>query len=64
VLDRIDGAVPVLLARLPTLPATPPAPPREQYGAVLAALERYRETSPQMVVFGALVRDALPTGKE
>jgi hypothetical protein len=64
VLDRIDGAVPALLARLPALPATPPAPPREQHGAVLAALERYRETSPQMVVFGALLRDALPAAKE
>ena len=60
VLDRIDGAVPALLARLPALPADPPAPPREQHGAVLAALERYRETSPQMVVFGTLIRDALP----
>jgi hypothetical protein len=64
VLDRIDGAVPALLARLPALPATPPAPPREEHGAVLAAIERYRETSPQMVVFGALVRDALPAAKE
>jgi hypothetical protein len=63
-LDRIDGAAPALLARLPALPATPPAPPREEHGAVLAALERYRETSPQMVVFGALVRDALPAAKE
>jgi hypothetical protein len=60
VLDRIDGAVPALLARLPPLPASPPAPPREQHGPVLAALDRYRETSPQMVVFGTLVRDALP----
>lgn len=59
-LDRIDGAVPALLARLPALPAEPPAPPREQHGPVLAALERYRETSPQMVVFGTLIRDALP----
>jgi hypothetical protein len=64
VLDRIDGAAPALLARLPTLPASPPAPPREQHGAVLAALERYRETSPQMVVFGALLRDALPAAQE
>jgi hypothetical protein len=64
VLERIDGGVPALLARLPALPATPPAPPREEHGAVLAALARYRETSPQMVVFGALLRDALPAGKE
>jgi hypothetical protein len=60
VLDRIDGAVPALMARLPALPTDPPPPPREQHAAVLAALDRYRETSPQMVVFGTLVRDALP----
>jgi hypothetical protein len=52
--------VPALLARLPALPADPPAPSREQYASVLAALERYRETSPQMVVFGTLIRNALP----
>ena len=60
-LERIDGAVPALLAQLPALGATPPAPPRAEHAAVLAALMRYRETSPQMVVFGRLLRDALPT---
>ena len=60
VLERIDAVVPAVLARLPALPATPPAPPREQHGEVLAALERYRETSPQMIVYGSLIRDALP----
>jgi hypothetical protein len=60
VLERIDGGVPAVFARLPALPADPPAPPREQHAAVLAALDRYRETSPQMVVFGTLIRDALP----
>ena len=59
-LDRIDSAAPGLLARLPALPASPPAPPRDQHGSVLTALERYRETSPQMVVFATLIRDALP----
>jgi hypothetical protein len=59
VLERIDGGVPAVFARLPALSAGPPAPPREQYAAVLAALDRYRETSPQMVVFGTLIRDAL-----
>ncbi len=60
VLERIDATVPEVFARLPALPATPPTPPREQHGEVLAALERYRETSPQMIVFGSLIRDALP----
>jgi hypothetical protein len=60
VLERIDGGVPAVFARLPALPADPPAPPREQHAAVLAALDRYRETSPQMVVFGTLIRDGLP----
>jgi hypothetical protein len=60
VLARIDGGVPAVFARLPVLPPDPPAPPRDQYPAVLAALERYRETSPQMLVFGTLVLDALP----
>jgi hypothetical protein len=36
-------------------------PPSDQFSEVLAALDRYRETSPQMVVFGALVRNSLPT---
>jgi hypothetical protein len=35
-------------------------PPSDQFDDVLAALDRYRETSPQMVVFGTLIRDALP----
>jgi len=59
-LDRIDAVVPEVFARLPALPARPPMPPREEHGDVLAALERYRETSPQMIVFGSLIRDALP----
>jgi hypothetical protein len=59
-LARIDEAVPALLARLPGLPAEPAAPPRAEHAGVLAALDRYRETSPQMIVFGTLLRDALP----
>ncbi len=38
----------------------PPASPRKEYGAVLEVLNRYRVTSPEMVVLGTLVRDALP----
>jgi hypothetical protein len=41
---------------------TPPVALRHcHFSKVLAALGRYRETSPQMVVFGTLIRDALPT---
>jgi hypothetical protein len=59
-LERIDAAVPTLLAQLPALPPTPAAPPAAEHASVLAALDRYRETSPQMIVFGTLLRDALP----
>jgi hypothetical protein len=31
------------------------------FNEVLAGLDRYRDTRPQMVVFGTLIRDALPT---
>jgi hypothetical protein len=59
-LQRLDEAVPGIFARLPTLSENPPMPPRTQCDEVLAGLERYRQTSPQMVVFGALIRNALP----
>ena len=60
VLARIDAEVPAVFARLPAAPASPPMPPREEHADVLAALDRYRGTSPQMIVLGALLRDALP----
>lgn len=56
---RIDEAIPAVFAVLPQ-GTDVPMPPSEQFSDVLAALERYRETSPQMVVFGTLIRDALP----
>jgi hypothetical protein len=60
VLARIDAEVPAVFARLPAAPPSPAMPPREEHADVLAALERYRGTSPQMIVLGALLRDALP----
>jgi len=60
VLDRIDAAVPEVFARLPALPALPPVPPSAEFDYVLAATDRYRETSPEMIVFGTLIRNALP----
>jgi hypothetical protein len=56
---RIDSAVPAVFAALPGVVEVP-MPPSEQFSEVMAALDRYRETSPQMVVFGTLIRDALP----
>jgi hypothetical protein len=35
-----------------------PAP--TEFGPVLSALDAYRKTSPEMVVFSRLIRDALP----
>ena len=56
---RIDAAAPAVFHALPGA-VDVPIPPSEQFSEVLTALDRYRETSPQMVVFGALIRDALP----
>jgi hypothetical protein len=58
--DAIDAEVPLVFAALPALPATPPVPPREQFPGVIAALDTYRRTSPEMVVFGLMIRHALP----
>ncbi|MEQ9639077.1 MAG: hypothetical protein RIM84_03565 [Alphaproteobacteria bacterium] len=58
VLDaRIDAAVPAILADLPALAAEPPVEGRDD---VLSVIRTYRRTSPQMVVFGRLIRQALP----
>jgi len=59
-LDGIDGAVKVLFETLPAIPAQPPAPSVADHDAVRAALDTYRRTSPEMVVFGRLVAEALP----
>jgi hypothetical protein len=59
-LEAVDAEVPAVFAALPALSAHPPRPPRTEFAAVLAALEAYRKTSPEMVVFGRLIRDALP----
>lgn len=59
-LDAIDAEVPGLLAGLPPLPEWPPVPPAAEFAGVLRALDGYRKTSPEMVVVGRLIRDALP----
>ena len=61
---RVDAAANELLANLPGPPPQPPRPPAAEHPAVLAAVQRYRGTSPEMVVFATLLRDALPAQTE
>ena len=59
-LDAVDAEIPPVFATLRPLPANPPMPPAAQFADVLAALDTYRKTSPEMVVFGRMIGDALP----
>lgn len=59
-LAAVDAEVPAVFTLLPPLPAAPPMPPARDVPAVLAALDTYRKTSPEMVVFGRMLGDALP----
>jgi hypothetical protein len=59
-LDAVDAEIPAVFAALPAMPATPPMPPAHEFPAVLAALDTYRKTSPEMVVFGRMIGEALP----
>jgi hypothetical protein len=58
-LSAIDAEIPAVFAALPAPPATIVVPPTSEFGDVLAALESYRKTSPEMVVFGRMLGDAL-----
>ena len=60
-LDAVDAEIPAVFATLPPLPAAPAMPPAGDVPAVLAALDTYRKTSPEMVVFGRMIGAALPT---
>lgn len=59
-LAAVDAVIPTVFADLPPPPPSPPMPPRGEFAAVLAALDTYRETSPEMVVAGRMLADALP----
>jgi hypothetical protein len=60
-LAAVDAEVPRVFATLPSLPARPARPPAAEFAAVLAGLDTYRQTSPEMVVFGRMLGDALPS---
>ena len=59
-LAAIDAEIPAVFATLPPPPTAPPRPPACEFADVLAALDTYRKTSPEMVVFGRMLGDALP----
>jgi hypothetical protein len=59
-LTAVDAEIPGAFAALPPLPRVPPMPPVREFADVLAALDTYRKTSPEMVVFGRMLHDALP----
>jgi hypothetical protein len=59
-LAAVDAEIPAVFAALPSLPTAPPIPPAREFADVLVALDTYRKTSPEMVVFGRMLEDALP----
>jgi hypothetical protein len=56
---RVDAAAPDVLAALPSLPSNLSPPSPEEAAEIVTAILRYRGTSPEMVVFSTLLRDAL-----
>jgi hypothetical protein len=58
--DAVDAEVPGVFGALPELPADPPIPSSAEFPAVIAALDTYRKTSPELVVVGLMIRNALP----
>lgn len=57
---RIDAAVPKVFEQLPALESRSPVPPADERANLLAALETYRKTSPELIAFGRLISEALP----
>jgi hypothetical protein len=60
VVDAVDAEVPAVFGALPPLPEQPPLPRRSDVPAILSALDTYRTTSPEMIVFGLMIARALP----
>jgi hypothetical protein len=60
-LAAVDAEIPRVFATLPSLRPRPAMPPAAEFAEVLAALDTYRKTSPEMVVFGRMLGDSLPS---
>ncbi len=58
--EEIVAAADDIIVSLPPVPAAYMPPTAEQSRAIVSAIRTYRVTSPEMVVFGTLLRDALP----
>lgn len=58
--EEIIAAADDIIASLPPVPDSYAPPTAEQGRAIVSAIRTYRVTSPEMVVFGTLLRDALP----
>lgn len=58
--EEIIAAADDIIAGLPPVPAGYTPPTAAQGEAIVSAIRTYRVTSPEMVVFGTLLRDALP----
>jgi hypothetical protein len=57
--ESARAAAPDIAGRLPGLPDSDP-PDAETTRRILATIDRYAETSPEMTMFGQLILDALP----
>lgn len=57
---RVDAAVPAILEALPPMPRSRPPPSDADRADFLDVGQTYRKTSPELVVAGLLIRDALP----
>ena len=57
---RIDGVVPEVLAALPPVASVHPRPSDVDHADFLNVGQTYRRTSPELVVVGQLLLDALP----
>lgn len=62
--ETIIAAADDIIAGLPPVPDILTPPTLEQGRAIAAAIMTYRVTSPEMIVFGTLLRDALPGGTD
>jgi hypothetical protein len=58
--EAVEAEIPGVFAALPPPPERPPMPPAADRPGVVAALDTYKITSPQLLVFGRMLREALP----